>query len=97
MINNIEIIGGGTVSHFRNHLALTAPAYGNTARKIHRLLQEGGHHHDYNLHLNLTKMANAGSGNLETGSKYGALTFLAKKYGVVVSCIFDIVKGNHWR
>ncbi len=30
----IVIIGGGTVSHVRNHLALCAPAYGNTARML---------------------------------------------------------------
>ena len=39
-MKNIEIIGGGTVSHVRNHLALCAPAYGTTAKKIGLLLRE---------------------------------------------------------
>jgi hypothetical protein len=30
----IHILGGGTVSHVRNHLALAAPAYGGTARRL---------------------------------------------------------------
>ncbi len=66
MNKNIEIIGGGTVSHVRNHLALTAPAYGTTARDIHRLLLEGGHHYNYYVHMHLTKMAHNGRSNLET-------------------------------
>jgi hypothetical protein len=79
--DSIEIIGGGTISHVRNHLALTAPAYGNTARKLYMLLRE-----KYNLsavecdlreygysrkrapiiNLHLTKMASAGESQLET-------------------------------
>ena len=31
---NIHIIGGGTVSHVRNHLALCAPAFGTVARDL---------------------------------------------------------------
>lgn len=30
----IHIFGGGTVQHVRNHMALCAPAYGQTARKL---------------------------------------------------------------
>ena len=30
----IHIFGGGTVQHVRNHMALCAPAYGKTARKL---------------------------------------------------------------
>jgi hypothetical protein len=30
----IHIIGGGTVSHIGSHLALCAPAYGNTAHHL---------------------------------------------------------------
>lgn len=39
-MKNIEIIGGGTVSHVRNHLALCAPAYGTTAKQLNSLLRE---------------------------------------------------------
>jgi len=39
-LKNYVIIGGGTVSHVRNHLALCAPAYGTTAKKLHRLFRD---------------------------------------------------------
>lgn len=56
----IQVVGGGTVSHVSAHLALSAPAYGSTARKIAELCW----HHaqtkmDVNLHL--TKMAHYAS------------------------------------
>ena len=37
---NIVIFGGGTISHIRSHLALCAPAYGGTARRIAELCEE---------------------------------------------------------
>ena len=33
----VVIIGGGTVSWVRNHLAVSAPAYGNTARMLEEI------------------------------------------------------------
>ena len=33
----------------------------------------------------------------KTGSKYGAISFLAKKYGVGISTIFEIVKEQAWK
>lgn len=36
----IHIIGGGTFSHVRNHLALAAPAFGSTARWLHKRFTE---------------------------------------------------------
>lgn len=33
------IIGGGTINPIRNHLSLCAPAFGNTARKIHEMVE----------------------------------------------------------
>ena len=33
-MKTIHIIGGGTITHVRNHLALATPAYGSTAKKI---------------------------------------------------------------
>lgn len=74
MRKNIEVIGGGTVSHVRNHLALTAPAYGNTARAIVDVIYHN--HYDsvaYNVHLHLTKMANQGLGQLETNDDISKL------------------------
>jgi hypothetical protein len=34
--------------------------------------------------------------NPKTGSKYGAITFLSKRYRVGISTIFEIVKGQAW-
>jgi group I intron endonuclease len=34
--------------------------------------------------------------NPKTGSKYGIITFLAKKYNVGITTIFEIVKGLAW-
>jgi hypothetical protein len=34
----IHVIGGGTFSHVRNHLALAAPAFGGTARYLERVI-----------------------------------------------------------
>jgi len=64
-MKTIEIIGGGTVSHVRNHLALTAPAYGKTAKVIEALCWEEAVDH-YTINTHLTKMANSGRGCLET-------------------------------
>lgn len=46
---SILILGGGTFSPVSNHLALAAPAFGSTARKLHNLLPDSI--------LVLTKMA----------------------------------------
>ncbi len=59
----IHIIGGGTVSHVRSHLALAAPAYGTTAKELLGLCRVQFPSMDINLHL--TKMADAQS-KLET-------------------------------
>jgi len=58
----IHIIGGGTVSHIGPHLALCAPAYGKTARKLQVLCQDLSTSLETTLYL--TKMA--GGENLET-------------------------------
>lgn len=57
-----HVIGGGTVNHVRSHFAVTATAYGGTARFIHAELEKKGVKAD----LHLTKMACAGQSNLET-------------------------------
>ncbi|MDP3792740.1 MAG: phosphopantothenoylcysteine decarboxylase [bacterium] len=68
----IHIIGGGTISHVRTHLALCAPAYGSTARKLVELCRDRfGETMDIKLHL--TKMANPKS-NLETWEDLKNLT-----------------------
>lgn len=75
-MNNIDIIGGGTVSHVRNHLALCAPAYGTTARQIYDLCSIYCHLHEdatywdgdpkHAINVHLTRMAGGGPGSPET-------------------------------
>lgn len=63
----IHIIGGGTFSYVRNHLALAAPAFGKTANLIWKAIDdvsEGRFTHDLfdqKIRLHLTKMAEPGS------------------------------------
>jgi hypothetical protein len=57
-VKKIHIIGGGTFNYVRNHLALAAPAFGNSARALHEhLAPHIGDPHDYDVNLHLTKMA----------------------------------------
>jgi hypothetical protein len=55
----IHVLGGGTVSHVRAHLALAAVAYGGTARKIAELCREMVYLGEDNeaVRLHLTRMA----------------------------------------
>jgi len=55
----IAIFGGGTVSHVTAHLALCAPAYGKTARKLQSLCEELIP--SMTTSMCLTKMADPGS------------------------------------
>ena len=64
-IKNIHIFGGGTVAHIANHLAICAPAYGNTARTLATLAAER-FGRSCNTILWETKMA--GGVSLETNS-----------------------------
>lgn len=56
----IDIIGGGTVNYVRNHLAISAPAYGSTANYLWRLIVNNDGNAFSNVHevgCHLTKMA----------------------------------------
>jgi len=55
--DRIVIIGGGTLSHVRSHLALAAPAFGSTARKLAQICDT--EFMTAKVELALTKMANA--------------------------------------
>lgn len=59
MNKKVVILGGGTISHVRNHLALSAPAYGTIARKLADLCRE--HSDKLDVVLALTKMADTNS------------------------------------
>lgn len=71
----IIVLGGGTVTPVRNHLALCAPAYGATARTLAGLfeaeLERQGLAEDHQVELVLTKMADASS-RLETNDDVAA-------------------------
>lgn len=62
-MSQIHIFGGGTISHVRSHLALCAPAYGGTARKLVEELTRRGL--GAQVSLELTRMAEHTS-DLET-------------------------------
>lgn len=53
----IHVVGGGTIVHVRNHLALSAPAYGSTAREIAGICTRMGQ----DAKLTLTRMADPSS------------------------------------
>lgn len=65
-IKNIHIFGGGTVEHITNHFSVCAAAYGNTARNISKILSEDSRFDNFNIELELTKMA--GGTSLETNN-----------------------------
>jgi len=67
----VHIIGGGTVSHLASHLATCAPAYGGTARRLYEICT--GKFSKLEIRLHLTKMANAGRGDLETNGDIESL------------------------
>ena len=72
----IHIIGGGTFSYVRTHLALAAPAFGETAKHLFTLCQNRFDKMDVNLHL--TKMADSSS-NLITNEDVENLTLKLKE------------------
>lgn len=53
----IHVVGGGTLVHVRTHLALSAPAYGATAREIAGICRRNG----LSTRLTLTRMADPSS------------------------------------
>jgi hypothetical protein len=55
MTDKVIIVGGGTFNHVAAHLALAAPAFGNTARQVFQLFKD--HQHGMAPELLLTKMA----------------------------------------
>jgi hypothetical protein len=60
----IHIIGGGTVFHVSNHLALCSPAYGKTVVDLYRLIRAADPPMDIVAHL--TKMAKGAESEVAT-------------------------------
>ncbi len=69
-IKNVYFFGGGTIAHIANHLAICAPAYGDTALSLRGISQYDKFFTNCNLYLELTKMA--GGGRLETNEDIAA-------------------------
>jgi len=67
-MKKIHIIGGGTVFHIRPHLALSAVAYGNTAKIIASECEKKFDKQVYEIIVHLTKMASSGHSNIETNN-----------------------------
>ena len=65
-MKKVHIIGGGTVFHVRPHLAISATAYGGTAKKIADECQVVFGNRGYKIITHLTKMASAGKSTIET-------------------------------
>lgn len=82
----IHIFGGGTVNHVRNHLAICAPAYGNTARQIYEKLDNYG---VIPVRLQLTKMADYKS-NMETNDDVAARLDELIAYQSTKAIVFNV-------
>lgn len=92
MKKEILILGGGTFNFIRNHLALAAPAYGATAKKLNQMIPDSK--------LVLTKMADPNS-ILETNDdvkKFLEKEIANPKLGVIVMnvavCDFEAQIGE---
>jgi len=57
-MSKVVILGGGTFNPISCHLALAAPAFGGTAKKLHAMFTDNG---TLESHLVLTKMADSNS------------------------------------
>lgn len=93
MKKTVEIIGGGTVSHVRSHLAVSAVAYGHTARKLKELCEK--HSDKLNVNLYLTRMANSGNGNLETAENIKELVDKFKLDANVKIIFFNVAMVDY--
>jgi len=78
---SIHVVGGGTIVHVRNHLALAAPAYGSTAREIAGICTRQGHA----TQLTLTRMADPSS-EYETNDDMARLAgeIVANKHAKII-------------
>lgn len=97
----IVIFGGGTVFHVRSHLALCAPAYGGTAKRLAKLAEEVLPTMDVDLRL--TKMA--GGQQLETNDDIAKdideivkddVTKVVILSAALCDYVGDVVGGKSW-
>lgn len=69
----VHVVGGGTFYHVRSHLALAAPAFGTTAKRIAELCKAHSDKMDVVLHL--TRMADPTGSKIETNDDLTRLAF----------------------
>lgn len=62
--HKVVVLGGGTFNHISCHLSLAAPAFGTTARQLHKMFTGGG---VLESQLVLTKMADSASDIITNG------------------------------
>lgn len=74
----IHVVGGGTIEPVREHLALSAPAYGQTAKRIGELCGTFWSGLDVNVHL--TKMADPSSSIETSQDLYGLAHDIASDF-----------------
>lgn len=96
-MKKVYIIGGGTLNHVRPHLALCAPAYGGTARRLAELCRQQSD--KLEVELILTRMA--GGEHIETVRDIATLLNDVKDnpdtkivFMTVAMCDFDAIVRN---
>ena len=93
----IVVLGGGTLNHVRNHLAVCAPAYGGTARKLRHLLNlqllQNGLADEYAVELVLTKMADSSS-KLESNADVAAYVDKLVADPLVRGVVFNVALAD---
>src|SRR5688572_10764888 len=96
----IDVLGGGTIEHVRAHLALAAPAFGATAKKLVGLFEgarKEGLFAAHDIHLHLTRMADPSS-SLETNDdvarRVDEIVANPASHVVVVNVAFADFRGD---
>lgn len=94
----IVILGGGTITPVRNHLALCAPAYGATAKALAGLfqaeLEREGLASAYQVELALTKMADSTS-RLETNDDVASYVEHLVADPLVKAIVFNVALADY--
>ena len=96
-MQKIVILGGGTVNHVRNHLAICAPAYGGTAKALATLVGEElraqGLTERFEVQTMLTKMADSSS-RIETNADVAVLVDSLVADPTVKAVIFNVALAD---
>lgn len=88
----IQIIGGGTVNYVRSHLAISAPSYGSTAKKLETLCKEILPKMTPVVHL--TKMADPRS-NIETSDDLLKHAIMLRDYPATKIVFFSAAVADY--